>query len=193
MVAVMAPTSGRTQTNQTVEGATAFLGLLAGRNDLQLDWDCQEGENPCRTATDVGEVCLAYWRTGTAAGLCRQAQSGTERRLPTMRITSAETTIRCRTRFSHRDYRLVNDDHQRAGDATIEEFGPEAKTFQWDRISSVRVAGDSVFFDHPSHWGNAAYTEHYKFLVSSPDMAARVGYALEFLRTNCDATAQTGF
>lgn len=31
------------------------------------------------------------------------------------------------------------------------------------------------------------------FIIPSEEMAARVAYAMEFLRINCDKTAETGF
>lgn len=57
----------------------------------------------------------------------------------------------------------------------------------WSELKSVRATGDNVFLMFA---GNKNESVIY---LRSPDLASRVGYALEFLRMQCDAAAGTGF
>ena len=60
----------------------------------------------------------------------------------------------------------------------------------WHRFSDVTAYQNSVWFKI-----NDASRERwtYRFNLSTPEMANRVAYAMEFLRLHCDPTAGTGF
>jgi hypothetical protein len=176
------------QPAQTVEGATTFLSMLASRNDLSLN-ECEVDQplSECRREPDVGQICLKY--TG---GYCSHIVSGTTVSFPEMKVSAAVSLTGCETQFTHTDHRLRDDNHDVAGDAKIEEFGPVYSTFKWDLISEVRVSGNEVSFLHP-HPNNPSYRAPRRLTASSSDLATRVGYALEFLRINCDTTSNTGF
>lgn len=173
---------------QSVEGATTFLGLLAERRDLALN-HCQVGQDDrhCAGAVDQGARCLRYRNNH-----CVSTSSGKWMPFPEMQITAAAVPSRCQTRFTHMTHRLVGDNPNVAEDARIEAYGPIHTTYDWSRISDVRTQGRQVSFKHP-HPNNSGFQQPSRLTVSSADLAARVAYALEFLRMHCDSTSRTGF
>lgn len=68
----------------------------------------------------------------------------------------------------------------------VTRFGSQAGS-HWSIAKSVRPSGGNVYimFD-----GNEDESTIY---LNSEDLARRVAYAIDFLRTNCDKTAGTGF
>lgn len=79
----------------------------------------------------------------------------------------------------------------------------EAETFavrwDWRGVRSARVAGSSVIvstIEPPFRvWPSVRVStrNEVEFQLSDEGMAARVGYAMEFLRLHCDPVANTGF
>lgn len=55
----------------------------------------------------------------------------------------------------------------------------------WRDVGKVKVEGSSVYVDQ-GQW-------HHRFTLPNDALAARMGYAMEFLRVSCDATQGTGF
>jgi len=68
----------------------------------------------------------------------------------------------------------------------VQRHGDQAG-FSWSELKSVRTVGDNVYLMFA---GNKSESVIY---LRSADLASRVGYALEFLRLQCDAAAGTGF
>lgn len=59
----------------------------------------------------------------------------------------------------------------------------------WDSVASVQQAGDTVVTRYVS--GGEPWDAIYHF--TSPELAARAAYAMEFLRQACDPARDTGF
>jgi hypothetical protein len=61
------------------------------------------------------------------------------------------------------------------------------KVIAWDRIAGVSVSSADITVKR------LGSQEYYKFTFPTSEYAARVGYAMEFLRIACDKAAATGF
>lgn len=69
-------------------------------------------------------------------------------------------------------------------------FKPENNTIiDWSKISSVEASGKNVSLSGPAipPWERIIVT------VDTPAFATRLAYAMEFIRSACDTTVQTGF
>ena len=55
----------------------------------------------------------------------------------------------------------------------------------WDKVAEVKVEGRTVLVN--------GITPELKFNLPSEALAARLGFAMEFLRTSCDSLGSTGF
>ena len=100
---------------------------------------------------------------------------------------SAAAVQRCTTDFRFRVPNAVNQGdglwifHPPTG-----VYGPDDNVVQyrvdWSSVASVTVLGSDV-----------QISDRLKFRFPSDALAARAGYAMEFLRLECDPAAQTGF
>ena len=59
------------------------------------------------------------------------------------------------------------------------------RTFRWSQVAEVTRQNDQITVKEGSRT--------YRFILPGADIATRVAFAMEFLRTRCDPAAATGF
>jgi hypothetical protein len=201
--ASFASAADETTPGQTPEGAQAMLTLLAGQGTVKIDVDTGRGFNvtPATSISEVWDTAEAYdfWKGLTYQRYSKQKRSQTTYELPSRKLLSATADSTCKTKLEFSDdesKRLssVRDhDYTSAGGGTyVGEIGltiyPQGFTvadLDWAKIAKVEAIGSAVVM--------SPLSPRIRLQLPSPGLAARVAFAMEFLRMHCDPLGKTGF
>lgn len=180
-VAAVLPFAASAQVEQTVEGAQAFLELITSQENAQIDERIDDEQKlrphyrPSRL--DYRQAFQDYeCQNNGWTETCFRVVS-----IPAGKLKSISAPRRCRLAIKHD---APTPDLNRRWSLHEQNFHTD-----WHRVSDIRADGPLVYFK-PSIPG---LTADMRITFSSPSTAARVAYAMEFLRVHCDPTAATGF
>ncbi len=191
LAAVLLPAafSARSQ-QQTVEGAQLFLTQVAEQGGTTFQVDDGDGWN----RVGVQKSYCQYYGYDTASGIragehgCSDFKASTHA-LDARSLTSATSLSRCATQVKVAVVRgrafTVKDGSGR--DYWDVRLPPQPSSFDidWAKVAEVRQDGSTVTVK--------GIKPAMRFMMASDSLAIRVAYAMEFLRTECDATSGTGF
>jgi len=173
------------QQGQTVEGAGTFLTMLAERGDLTLNLKCGPDDYVCDTVTD--QYCSNYTSSGCAGNYIKEQIVLKERP-----VKKFEFTQNCVAKifFVEQQQQISNPNTRN----DVLSGGTEIRSFSinWGSVSGVKVTEDKVYFNKPVG-SDGPFTTKWRLKATSSDLAARIGFAIDFLRLNCDPTNRTGF
>lgn len=201
LAALLLPFSLGAQTTQTIAGAQEFLGTVF-ENGMSLV-DVDTGLGPNRVRSEKVEKC--EWReefTGFLGGMKRTWWCGGSSTLDihqsenwvdvgSFAVSGASANGSCATRIAVSQKSPRERWFKKRVDGEITEFTLTSGTLtgpfeiDWAKLPGTSHSGKTI-----SLVGSSPKLD---FTVPSPEMAARVAYAMEFLRINCDRAAATGF
>lgn len=174
---------------QTVEGAHLFLSKVAEQGGTTFQVDGGDGWNKVR----VEKSYCRYYGYDTASGIragehgCSDFKASTHA-IDSRSLISASSLSRCATQ--------VRADRAGGREFTVKDGGrdywdvrmpPQPGSFDidWGKVAEVKRDGSAI--------NVTGIKPAIRFLMASEALAVRVAYAMEFLRTECDATSGTGF
>lgn len=192
------------QEEQTVAGAQEFLGKVFSQGASKLNIDTGKGWN----RVDAAEVERCMWVDeygGFFAGMQRIWRC-TGRTGPFL-LSDDESVMwvdigswmpndataegACNTRIQ------VNQKGSQVREFKARYDGKQAQFTAWSGTQGGPFIIDWTKVTGASNNGREVHLKDVSpnmyFVLPSEDLAVRVAYAMEFLRTNCDATAGTGF
>lgn len=156
---------------QTVEGAQRFLSMVLPGNGYTS-----------------GGFRDAVRQAGKNAGASVMLDGAGK-------VTDASTVSRCTSRilYDNSSVSLIVTAGRRTQRLSVYDLAPGWVTggkpggFHWGEVKEVKQVGGTVELLFK---GNTTWTTVH---LGSNDLAARVAYAMEYLRIHCDPTASTGF
>jgi hypothetical protein len=188
---------------QTPEGAQAMLTLLAGQGTVKIDVDTGWGFNITSAAGFVekwGTVKTSdFWNNPVYKQYSFPEPSTRNFELPSRSLLSSTANSVCKTELvfsddeSKRLSTLGKFSYQRwdgtkyEGEIgmTIRPQGYTAANLDWAKIAKVEALGSTVVI--------SPLSPRIRLQLPSTDLANRVAFAMEFLRTHCDPLGKTGF
>lgn len=181
------PVCSFAQADQTAEGAQEFLKMTLPGNRYVPGWLISQVKTWDRNS--AFDTRYTYRGTGVIAEVRSQERCKTAILYDHRGISMGENEVNGNTgrRMGWQYYPLDSD---RYG---LKEFQAGSlagvREFSWSDVKEVKLAGNETGVLLLLNGVNE-YTE---IVVGAKDMAARVVYAMEFLRLNCDRAAGTGF
>jgi hypothetical protein len=174
---------------QTVEGAHLFLSKVVEQGATTFEIDSGSGWN---TVSADKSYCR-YYNYDTASGIrageygCGDYKTSTHR-VADFKLTSIIKLMRCSSQIStpevHAKEIEVDDGPKNYWNVRLPYRKP-SYVIDWDKAAEVKQEGSSVVV--------RGIKPAMRFNLASEPLATRVAYAMEFLRTQCDATSGTGF
>jgi len=204
VMVIMFPDAAMAQAAQTAAGAQEFLGKVMAQGSMQMHVDYGRGWD--RVEAAEAERCM--WQdehAGFLAGMQRVRRC-TGKSSPSWLSdddswmwvdigawapTAASAEGTCKTRVQVSQKGSVRREFKARYDGKAAEFtawsGIRSGPFviDWTKVAGVTQSGQKVSL--------AGVSPAMYFELPSEDLAARVTYAMEFLRLECDAMAGTGF
>lgn len=174
---------------QTVEGAQQFLGLIAGQGATRFEADFGSGWNE----VSASKIYCRYYSRYTTTGLLDDGYNCSDSEFSSHRVTPYQlagmTSLgRCATQVQPQPR---NDSNFEVDHGRKNYWKVRANMLQgpvridWDKVAEVKQSGSSITV--------TGISPAMRFHLASEALAARVTFAMEFLRMNCDTTAGTGF
>lgn len=187
MVALI-PGVGHARQEQTVDSAQTFLTQVFGAGGITFSHDGGQGYNPV-----YQQIWRCAWTMTDAGGFFSGPTYGTQCNVtgsdywtaPPYTNARYASTAPCSGRMDggqpYYDREVRNGDRK----YTRGDLGAGAAVVNWAKVAEVKQYGLQVAIVG----GGMRQTVN----LPSDALAARVAYAMEFLRQNCDPTAGTGF
>ena len=171
---------------ETVEGAQKFISLIAGGTGLTLV-PC---EDECGDFTDDNWERRKY-RTKEYDPY--DVDSGSRRAaMPERNITGMEAPQRCALKLIYSRWSESSDD-EGYDDLRFRSSGALEVRRSWAEISGIDTEDAYINFETKALPDDGTGLARYRLRTMSPEYAARVAYAMEYLRLACDPSAATGF
>lgn len=174
---------------QTVEGAHLFLSKVVEQGATTFEIDSGKGWN---TVSADKSYCR-YYNYDTASGIrageygCGDYKTSTHG-VADFKLTSIIKLTRCASQIStpevHAKEIEVNDGPKNYWAVRLPYRKP-SYGIDWDKVAEVKQEGSRVVL--------RGIKPDIRLSLASEALAIRVAYAMEFLRTECDATSGTGF
>jgi hypothetical protein len=171
---------------QTPANAQLFLKQVMEQGGVFLEVDTGEGFNMAPERLKNCDPGLReYKNPGLDENGCKPWTPWKNGRVDKYKVTSSaeeqQAGSDCVTAFHAETNSGVHKQN-----SLLIEWSPPPSPFrvEWNAISMVKQTEAIVALSGPTK---------FRFYFSSDQLAARVAYAMEFLRTSCDQTAATGF
>ena len=148
---------------QTPENAQKFIAQIGGLGQLVYAWK----------STGSGSFEQGVYMDGTGS---QPVQRYFDKAVAPLWNVAAQGP--CLTKFRY----------QRTGYGYSVSTSEADGTIIWRSVGSVKAEGSYVYVEE-----GAGYQLSHRFTLPNPALAARMAYAMEFLRVSCDATQGTGF
>lgn len=178
LVLSLAPGLASAQSDQTVDGAQKFIAVIASQHAtrLETDWGNGFGTTLGRHPVQYCQDIPGFFEVRRECGYNYPAELVTR---PQPSLDAASKISDCSTRFQYTDSATA------IGEYTITPTGTTTVDVDWSKVASVATNGVYVFIE--------GQRPRVRLEMASVDLAARIAFAMEFLRTNCDEAASTGF
>lgn len=187
------------QDRQTQENAQLFLAQVVGQGATTLAVDVGGGWNKfaedryfCRFSPYyMGNFRIEDWKCGNDYlewnEYPKYKASGARAEIGASGRQNCATVIATDSIKGFNDERIYKGqvDNSSYTTVTTRRLPASPFTLDWSKAAEVKQDGSSVSV--------MGIKPALKFYLPSEALAARVAYAMEFLRTNCDATSGTGF
>ena len=198
-----APAADENTPGQTPEGAQTMLTLLASQGTVNVDVDTGMGFNVTSATNVIVEYLTvdtsSFWGGTSSRGYSRPKRISESYVLPARKLLSSTSTSACKTElvFSDDQSKRVSttrkhnyispDGSTYVGEAglTVYAQGYTAATLDWTKMARVEAIGSTVVM--------SPLSPNMRLQLPSPALAARVAFAMEFLRMSCDPLGKTGF
>ncbi|CAN7525520.1 hypothetical protein LJR143_003551 [Pseudoxanthomonas sp. LjRoot143] len=185
---LVAPFQAHAQ-QQTVEGAHLFLSKVVEQGATTFELDDGNGWGQVRASKSF----CRYYSYDTASGFkageygCGDYKTSTHD-VGGYRLTSIMKLTRCASQISTPEVQAKDievDSGQKNYWKVSLPYRKPSYGIDWDKVAEVKQDGTSVAV--------SGIKPAIRFKLASEPLAARVAYAMEFLRLECDATSGTGF
>lgn len=178
------------QPEQTIEGGQSFLSQVAAAGGLTFV-ECKEGV--CEETLPDRWVYNELYLGGPQKGQVykRHERKGIQD-APEKKILKILTLGRCESSFEYTQTEVTYDGEE-LDDLETRESRLYGASRKWQDISQIKADNEFVRFQMKALSSDRSDRANFRLRTHGPEQAARIAYAMEFLRVNCDPTAATGF